>query len=1043
MKKITLFLVSLVFAGALLAQNVQVSGVVTDTDGQPLPGVSVVVKGTRTSATTDVNGRYAISAPADAVLEFSSLGLTTREVATNGRAAVDVVLESDAVNLDEIIITGVGAATDKRKVAIAVESVKNIDKLPANSIDAALSGKIAGAQIQSISGQPGVQSTIILRGINSLGSTQPMILVDGVQINAGNNTNGGTASSTNMSSRFADLDLSNVERVEVVQGAAAATIYGAQGANGVIQIFTKRGRAGEKLKITYNGRMSIDNAITGGFKQSQKHFFRTDAEGYILAGSTGDRIAVDKNTGFWTQPLITVDGTTVSDKAFKETTYDHLEQLFKQNVVSWNHALNISGAGAKTDYSINLSNTNQNGIIQGNLNRTNLSTNIGVELFKNFKLRSSTQIITSKNTTGGINGANNIYSGLGFAMLHAPYVNLEYKDSLGNYFVNDKSTDNAVSPFYSQQFQQYTAKLTRIIQGVEASYSFPKFVELNYKYGIDNYRYDFTNYLKNQGETANPTMGIAPLNGQMIYDLDNETMQNSLLSAFLRFDFEKDFGWLPIKSVTQFSYDWRNVKYTNNTTTGTGLPTVPPISMGFAENYAATEYNREFTTFGYLINQRFDYANLAGLSVGFRSDYSSAFGAGSDPFFFPRGDVYFRFSELIGSPIVQELKLRAAYGEAGIQPGAYDRLITLGSYLIDGKNLYYIPDVSTNPNLGVEISKELEVGLDYAFTTPLTTWLTRFSGAITYWDKKSEGSIRSLDVAPSTGAVGILDNAIDLKSHGLQFSLDINVLSTRDFNWTFGTRFGFQRTVVDRISNHMPIVIGSGGNGQTVIKEGEPVGAFFGFRPVKTLDEKDSKGEYYIDPANVSNYEVVNGMVVNKTTKKVEMTTEQEKIGDATPKFNMSFFHDLAFKGINLSMQIDWVQGAQAYNQSRQFMYRDYTHPDFEQPVTINGETKAYTAYYNSLYHTNQINGYFVEDASFVRLRDVTISYDFNRLAKLDFIQSMTLSLSGRNLFTITNYSGLDPEATGTRLNNPLYRGIDLWNFPNTKSFIVGLNIAF
>jgi len=1047
MKKITLFFICLMFAGvnALWAQNVQVSGVVTDAaDGSPVPGVSVVVKGTRTTVATDIVGRYSISAPGNAILVFSFLGMKNQEVAVGGRSIINVSLESDAVALGEVVITGVGAATDRRKVAIAVESVKGLDKVPAVSIDAALSGKIAGAQIQSISGQPGTQANIILRGINSLGSTQPMILVDGVQINTTNNTNGGASGSTNMSSRFADLDLSNVDRIEVVQGAAAATIYGAQGANGVIQIFTKRGKIGDKVRVTYSGRMSIDNAITGGFKHAQNHFFNTDAEGYILAGATTDRIAVNPNTGFWTQPLVAVDGNTVNNKPFKEQTFDHLDQLFKSNVVSWNHAVNVSGASEKSDYSLNLSNTLQKGIIWGDLNRTNISINVGTELFKNFKVRSSTQIITSENTTGDINGANNIYSGLSYALMHAQYVDLKYKDNLGNYFITDKAADNAVSPFYTQQFRQYNAKVARIIQGFDISYNFPKFLELNYKYGIDYYRYDFTDHIRNQTETANPTMGISPREGSITLDQDTDIMQNSLFSAFLRFDFEKDFGWnLPIKSSTHFAYDWRTRRYTNNTMVGTGLPLVPPINISFATSHAISEYTSEFTTFGYLLNQRFDYADLAGFSLGFRSDYSSAFGKGAEPHFFPRGDVYFRFSELIGNPIVEELKLRAAYGEAGIQPGAYSRQITLGSHLIDGKNIYYIPGTSTNPALGVEVSKEFEIGVDYAIATPLKTWFTRFSGAITYWDKKSEGVIRTIDVAPSTGATGILDNAIYLKSHGLQFSLDVNLLTTRDFEWKFGTRFGFQRTLVDRISNGLPIVISASGAGQTVIKEGEPVGAFFGFVPLSALDQKNKEGNYYINQAQVGDYEIVNGMVVNKTSKKVEFTSDLQKIGDATPDFNMSFFHDFSYKGVNLSLQIDWVKGAQAYNQSRQWMYREYVHPDFDKAVTINGETKPFVAYYHSLYKTNDVNAFFVEDASFVRLRDITISYDFNRLAKLNFVQSLMLSVSGRNLFTITPYSGLDPEATGTRLNNPLYRGIDLWNFPNVKSFIVGLNIVF
>lgn len=250
--------------------------------------------------------------------------------------------------------------------------------------------------------------------------------------------------------------------------------------------------------------------------------------------------------------------------------------------------------------------------------------------------------------------------------------------------------------------------------------------------------------------------------------------------------------------------------------------------------------------------------------------------------------------------------------------------------------------------------------------------------------------------------------------------------------------------MVDEISNHKTIVVGAAGSGQTSIKEGEPVGAFYGFKPLTSLTQTNSKGVRYIADADLNKYEIVNGYVVNKTDKTVMFTTEQERIGDATPDFTMSFFNDITlYKKLTLSVQVDWTQGGNIYNASKQWIYNDKIHADFEKPVTIGGQTAPFVAYHHSFYQTARSNAYFVEDGTYVRLRNVSLSYDMGKILEDTFIKGLTITASARNLLTFTNYSGVDPEAVGTNVNNPLYRGIDLWTFPNTRSYTMALAIRF
>lgn len=1044
MRKLVMLLLGvLLLCGQLLAQTRVITGQILDASGSPVPNASILVKGTKTGTSSSEDGRFSLTVPGSArTLTISAIGMATQEVAISGRSTVSVVMSTSEKTLDEVVITGVGTATSKKKIAFAVESVtaKDLPKVSTASIDQALVGKIAGAQIQSTSGQPGQQAAIILRGINTLGTTQPMILVDGVQIQAGNNLNG---SDGNLSSRLSDIDLSNIERVEVIQGSAAATIYGAQGANGVIQLFTKKGKSG-RAAITINSRASFDNVLTGNLKIANKHYYDTDADGYILDG-TGKRIEMDEN-GFWSSANGNISGTTLNNKPFKEKTYDHIDQVFRKNAMTLNNTLNISGGGEKSDYAINIANTSQKSILFGKYNRTNLSLNLGAELFKNFNVRSTTQLVFSDNGTGGVNGENNINSALGTALASRQWWDLTFKDPLGNY-VLDPEKGNSVNPFYNNQFREYTAKNTRIIQGINLNYKPVHFLEIDYKYGIDNYRYDFTEFIKNQTENIDPGIGISPINGRITYDNDNQTLQNSLATIFLRADAERDFGWsIPLQSTTQIAYDWRKDYLFNTTNVGAGFPAFPPFNLNSAPSKDNTSEVTEKITYGYLINQRFDYGNLFGVSGGIRIDYSSAFGAGADPFRFPRGDAYFRISELLKSNTITELKIRGAYGEAGIQPKAYDRFITLESGNVGDRGSLLVKSVLNDPLIDVEVSKESEIGLDAGIRANTQNWFRNTRLSATYWTRKSTNVIRELEVAPSSGALTTLTNGVDFSSKGFQFSVDAEMYNSAAVTWNFGVRFGKQSTTVDRIANHKDIAIGTGGDGEFVIKEGEKLGVFFGVTPLKAIDQTDSKGGLIIPAADADQYEVVNGMVVNKALKTVKYTSEKVAIGDPTPKFNMSFTNEVTFKNFTFSAQLDWYYGNKTYNATKQWLYRDLIHGDLDNEVVIDGVSGAYVNYYNSLYNTNQTNSYFVEDGSFARLRNLSVSYNFtsalNRTGSLSFVKDAQFSLSGRNLFTITNYSGLDPES-GAAINSPLRRGLDLYAFPNFRTFQMALSLGF
>jgi TonB-dependent starch-binding outer membrane protein SusC len=1068
MKKFLLLCFSFVFVLSAWAQERVITGRVTSAeDGSSLPGVNVVVKGTTNGTVTDVDGKYSLSIPsAGGSLIFSFIGLKTSEVAVGERSILDVQLGLDVTQLSEIVVTGTGVATEKRKLAISVESISGdkLPNIPNASIDQALIGKIAGAQISSVSGNPGAPVSIQLRGINTLaGGTSPLIMVDGVQMG-----------STSLNS----LDLSNVERIEVVQGAAAATIYGAQGANGVIQVFTRKGKSGP-MRIDVSARLSSDELVNNGdLHQPLKHSFQTNAAGNIV-DNAGTELG-QLQAGIWPQVTWQNGPTAFTDKSYQNNTqyYDHIKQLFGSARTS-NINVSLSGGKDKSDYSFSFSKLQQESIIQGQLDRFNFTSNIGVEIAKKLTFRSVVQLVYSDNTTNPFaSGGGGFISS---AMYTWPFADFTQKDADGNYVYKfGGAGTNSSNPLYAKQFQTYSNKTIDILPSFNLHYKINKIFELDYKLGINYQVGSFNRQTENQTRTTSYAFStnyyVTRPDGQFSKAYTNNYNINSLIQATANVDFEKDLKMnFPIISSTQVAFDWRKAQFNRNYEVYNGLPVYSNgdnVNGNQAASTFASEWGDKFITYGFLVNQKFEYKDIGGVSGGFRTDYASTFGEAKTPFTFPRGDAYLRISKLgfwdAIAGTLPEFKIRAAYGEAGIQPvyyagdvqGSVPNHFPRVTNLVPGNagGLYFsTPGGVGNPLLQVERTKELEYGIDLGVAIVKNgPWLNYVNGSLSIWDRKSQGVIWQRSLAVSSGAETIWDNYIDLKSNGVQFSLDFDVYKNSSFTWDLTANFGKSLSFVDKTADGKDIPLTYGSAATYTLRPGEAIGSVYGYKALTSIDQQDPNGKFYLDQANAANYELVDGRVVDKTTKQAKFTSDKYSLGNTTPNFNMTFINSFGFKDyLNVSFQIDWVSGAKVYNQTKEWMYSEGLHGDYDKAVTIDGETKAFTAYYKSFYDASESNGtkdYFLEDASFARLRNVSIAFDFAKFFKLQKLRKLELTLSGRNLATITKYTGFDPEAnqntaqggTGTATpQNATQRGLDFWSFPNFKSYQVGLNFSF
>jgi TonB-linked SusC/RagA family outer membrane protein len=1072
MKRILLILsVFLVFLSlGAQAQNLTVTGTVTGKDdGLPLAGVSVVVKGTSIATLTGANGKFSINVPAGKKdLVFSYIGFLREEVLIGSSTSINVALKTDSKLLSEVVVTGVGVATSKRKLGFNVQSIKTdgLPSTPTASIDQALVGNVAGAQISSISGNPGSKTNIVLRGINTVqNSTTPIILLDGVQL----------GTSTDISS----IDPSTIDRIEVIAGSAASTIYGAQGANGVIQVFSKKGKQG-KPRISFSSSLSSNVLVNiGGVHQATLHSFATDANNNLV-NSKGVPLTLNADgtlTGLaWQFPAgsfvsAQANPGNISNKPYNANFpyFNHLGQIF-QNAIDQNANINISGANGKTDYLVGYGITSQQSPIKGagSFSRMNFTSNIGTELFKGFTIRSNTQLIYTLDQINpyfdGTGNSGALYS----ALNTSPFFDFNHKLADGTYPYRLNATIvsvNGANPFYYEEYSSQQKKVVDLVENLNANYKINHFVELDAKYGLTYDSYVNRRIYQNQSANINAlsqTTYIGPGSdntGALVDDNNNTTFQNLLVSAFFRTDFQKDFhSRFPITTSTEIAYDYRKNREVDLQFQGNQLPPYAIYNMAQTKVVKNnTDQIITLITYGGLVNQRIEFGDYGGVSGGVRSDFSSAFGS-SQAFTFPRLDGYIRPSSFgfwknggLGNAI-PELKFRAAWGKAGTQPQPFDKYITLSTGNVGTSLGFSIPQSSPNPNLKPEVETEFETGTDFTLKLSNSGAFSSLNFSGTYWNRNVVGAIYNINSIPSGGTDGIKTNAINLGSHGFELSLNVEAITSKKFTWNFVTNFNKQTTTITAINGPNIITATSAGSTALTLAPGQKIGQIFGFKALTSLDYKNQEGVAYIDPSQYANYSIVNGRVVNNTTKGIQFTNESYSFGDPNPKFNMSLTNTFTFFGLaTFSFQFDWVNGSHLYNQTKEWMYRDGISGDYTVPVNIAGTNAAYEAYYRSAYADffgaqngarNSTKDYFYEDASFLRLRNVSAAIDLAKVIKGKLFNRVQLILSGRNVWTLTKYSGFDPEISSGSQGSAFDRGVDHSSIPNARTYSVGLNIG-
>ena len=383
------------------------------------------------------------------------------------------------------------------------------------------------------------------------------------------------------------------------------------------------------------------------------------------------------------------------------------------------------------------------------------------------------------------------------------------------------------------------------------------------------------------------------------------------------------------------------------------------------------------------------------------------------------------------------------------------RIVTLNSGAYTNGNYLNTNSVSSNPNLKVENSIEQEYGFDLGLTpNPGGNFFSYVGLNFTSWQRQGKNVVWPQPLAPSSGVTQLYTNYASLSSAGVQFSLDAQVYESPTFGWELVSAFGHTLSKLDGTADGQSIPLPYSSSGTYTLTPGQPIGTILGYKALTSMQQKSPTGSYYLDQTMLANYQMVDGRVVNIATRGVQFTTDKYNLGNTQPAFNISFTNSFHYKSfLNFSFQVDWISKQKTYNSTKEWMYSEGLHGDFDKSVNIGGESKPYTAYYKSFYDASESNGtkdYFLENSSFVRLRNVSVALDVAKLFKMPFKKCQVV-LTGRNLLTFTKYTGFDPEANvntsagGTGSSAPqiaTQRGLDYWAFPNFKSYQIGVNFG-
>lgn len=1024
-KPVSIFLVLILAYGTILAQ-VSITGKVTGPDGNGLSSISVFIRNTTIGATTGADGNYSLSAtltPGNYTVIFSGIGYRTREqtlsVGTSVTYVVDARLDIDALSMDEVVVTGVSAGTTKKQLGSYVSTVKGdqLNKGATGNVLAALQGKTAGAQITQNSGDPAGGVSVRLRGISSINSSsEPLYIVDGIIVNnattrvtnTSGNYDGQLFVGTIGQNRLADINPADIERIEVLNGAAAAAIYGSRANAGVVQIFTKRGSSGAPI-------ISLSSSVI--VSQLRKSVDVNQAP--TKFGGSPDAETQDILTPAWT--------TTTP-----VTRYDYNDYIF-HTAVGTDNTVSVSGGRDKTKYYLSGSYYFNEGIVKNtDFRRFSFRSNIDQAI--NDQLSFSLGLNYVNSASNEKPDGNSFFSPLNSINIIGNFHDLWTRDAVGNIkAVGERQRVNPVSIIEDIKQRQETS---RILANGALKWRPIRNLTLDYTLGIDNYNQNGKTFIPPFAYPVNPGfygggLTLDPAQNGYASAANNNYFQiNHEINATYNARITSD-----VNSTTQLGYSLQYEKSSYSLVQGRGLAPFVEVATGAATALPSSDSRGELSISGAYLQQNFKYKNHLFLTGAVRVDGSSVFGEDERSQVYVKGSGSYVLSDAgywDGSPISSWwnlFKLRLAYGESGNLTGIgpYERFNSYSSIAFLGKTSFFSSATLANTRVKPERQREIEFGTDLGFMD------NRIGVQFNYYIKKVDDLLISRVIAPTTGFSSLLDNFGSLENKGFEVILNLGLVKRNDLRWELTGVFNRNRNKAVSIGQALTLLSTNAG-APIAILEGQPIGVFYG-----TFFAVDPGGNQLKNTSGIPLTErgVQNSPLSYTTQRGADNLPSgavlRKVIGDPNPDYTASLINELNYKKFNLRVQFDAVQGVDVFNadwRTRQGVGNGKVAEQEHRGELPRG-------YVLGVYN---IEEWRVDDGSFVKLREVSIGYDFGRVKNI--FSGLTVTLSGRNLVSFDDYKGYDPEVNSGG-QSTILRGVDFGSVPIPRTFSLGVQAKF
>jgi len=997
------------------AKRVITGNVIESSTGFPLPGVNVIVKGTTIGTVTDIEGNFQLFvSPKHKTLEVSMLGMKTIVRDISDGDYFEFQMLEDAFGLDEVIVAGVASKTPRKNLTISVDKVndKILKEASSSSVATTLQGKVAGVTVIQAGGQPGAGASIRLRGSTSLlGSNNPLIIMDGII----------------MSTNLADININDIESMEVVKGAAAAALYGSSAGNGVIVITTKRGNFNEAGKTTVTIRQEL------GTQQITKFIEQSKSHPYKLADDWQDYSNFTKYEGVNYDSLGNVlsGSRHLTDSTWADNPYaryiDHQQDFFNPGLYNSTYA-SVAGNNAKTNFLIGYEYNRQEGVLfaTDGYKRNNFRINVDHKITDKIKVSTSNLIVF---TSEGNPGSNSSFYNLLYV---APDIDLYQLNSDSTpYKILPDTFSIAENPLYPLANRFRTAERTSLIGNVMLNYDVLNWLSFNAKYTYE-YRHKFWNTYTPKGYLAGAGSTIG---GALYKENYNQFNQNFQITANLNKQFN-DFT-----AKLKLSYLYENSTYRDEWVLGKDFyyEDVPQFDNLDPSKTEFSSYNGKIVTLNYFGILDVDYKDKYLLSALLRYDGSSLFGPNVrwNPYY--RFSLGWRVSEDFEIPGIDEFKIRASIGTSGQRPGFSWQYET---WDINGGNA----SKSTLGNKDLRPSKttEFETGFNLDF-------LNMFSLVFTYSQSSTEDAFALAPLPSHMGFPEQWQNIGTISSRVFEGALNMNLIKKKRFNWSAFINYDNVRQKVEKL--YMP-EYNTGPRNAFFVKEGETFGVMYGYKWVTSLEEMQAQlpeGKTIEDYAiNSDGFVIPAGTEGTKDELAIKLDSDNDgvankvEIGNGNPNFQLSFGNTLEAYNFTLYFLLNWKNGGDIYNYSYQYTFRDQRAIEYDQAGKPDSEKKS-VFYYDNFYDGTGINSYFVEDGSYLKLREISLYYTFGETQLNGFLGGLftkvRIGFQSRNVLTFTNYRGYDPEvASGADLTNFPF---DNFGYPNYRTYTGSIELNF